>query len=364
MFLEKTVMTSKEAVNITKDYNEKRRKGEIVSLKTGLIQLDENIGSFDLNTITSIAARPSVGKSTYLMMLREGILKNNPNSKIIWLSFNLEMTTVNTINRMVCRQADIGLRELTSKSKPIDEEKLKFINEEYLDAILAMPIYYVNMPLNYDSLISQLNSFWVEYCEKDEDVVFIYDIDHIGIVNSPNNENEDKKIINLLKELNIFKKKIENKRRYSLGFILSQIGNDLESKERISNPQLQYPLLKDLYYGAGLQQYCDYILAINCPNKLHIKTYGNKHLPVMYVESDSEDNWITKSLIYCHILKQRDGSTSDNEIAMIAELQKYNMIEIESEVFNQLCREAMTMPQLNGKKVITNINYQHRNASL
>ena len=352
MFLEKTIMASSEAVNITKDYNEKRRTGEIVSLKTGLIQLDENIGNFELNTITSIAARPSVGKSTYLMMVREGILRNNPNSKIMWLSFNLEMTTVNTINRMVCRQADITLKELTSKNKPISKDKLAYINDEYLDAISAMPIYYVNMPLNYDSLVSQLNAFWIEYCEKDENIIFIYDIDHIGIVNSPNNETEDKKIINLLKELNVFKKRIENKRRYTLGFILSQIGNDLESKERISNPQLQYPLLKDLYFGAGLQQYCDYILAINCPNKLHIKSYGNKHFPVMTVEQDVEDRFIVKSLIYCHILKQRDGSTSDNEIAMVAELQKYNMVEIESGTFYELCKDAMTMPQLNGKKVI------------
>ena len=355
MLLEKTLMTFEEAVNVTKEYNEKRRTGEIVCLKTGHPQLDENIGGFELNTISCIAARPSIGKSTYLMMIREGIIKTNPNVKIVWLSFNLEMTTVNTINRMVCRRANISLKELTSKTTPISEERLKEINDDYLDAMKNTPIYFVSMPLSYDSLISQIYSFWKEYCEKDEDIIFIYDIDHIGIVNAIGNEQEDKKIINLLKELNVVKKKIEAKKRYSVGFILSQISNDLESKERLASPQLQYPLLKDLYYGAGLQQYCDYIIAIHCPNKLHMKTYGSKFFPVMYVEYDDNNNLVTKSLIYSHILKQRDGSTSDNEIAMIAELQRYNMIEIDSSSFYKSCQEAMTMPQLNGKKVITGV---------
>lgn len=345
------IMPLESAISITQEYNDKRRKGEIKALKTGLTQLDENIGGFDLNTIVAIAARPSVGKSTYLMMLREGLLRNNPDLEIVWLSFNLEMSTANTINRMICRDQNISLRELTSKDKPIKKEKLDQINKDYLNNIKNLPLYFVNIPLSYDALISQIKSFWETTCKDNKRKIFIYDIDHIHIVNSINNEMEDKKIMKLLGELNSFKKMLETQGYNSIGFILSQISNDIESRERLSKPDLHYPLLKDLYYGAGLQQYCDYILALYNPYKIHLKSYGSKQFPVLYLENGN--TFIP--LIYSHILKQRDGETSDNEIPMIGRLSRYTMEEIPRKSFYDMLKNAVTIidnPIISGKKII------------
>lgn len=347
-------MSLEEAIKLTQEYNDKRRTGEIKALKTGLKQLDENLGGFDLNTISAIAARPSVGKSTYLMMIREGILRSNTDLDIVWLSFNLEMSTANSINRMICRAEDISLRELTSKDTPIKKEKLESISKNYLDKIKGLPLHFVNIPMSYDALVSQIKAFWEANCKGNKRKIFVYDIDHIHIIGGLNNEAEDKKIMKLLGELNSFKKTLEVQGYHSLGFILSQVSNDIESKERLSKPDLQYPLMKDLYYGAGLQQYCDYILALYNPYKIHLKSYGSKNLPVLYLENNN----VFIPLIYSHILKQRDGETSDNEIPMIARLSRYYMEEIPKQDFYSMLRNATTVidnPIIAGKKIIQGV---------
>jgi len=95
-----TVETVKEAKNMAVGYIEEldRRKARDVVL-TGISTLDDILFGIRPKELTSIGARPSVGKSAFMLQVAVNVAKNG--KKVLY--FPLEMTVQQTVERIISR---------------------------------------------------------------------------------------------------------------------------------------------------------------------------------------------------------------------------------------------------------------------
>ncbi|NTU98516.1 replicative DNA helicase [Candidatus Falkowbacteria bacterium] len=83
-----------------------RQGGKLRGLSTGFTDLDELLGGFHRSDLLILAARPSVGKTSFALDLARLIsLKNKVSVGV----FSLEMSKEQLVDRMLCAQASVGL---------------------------------------------------------------------------------------------------------------------------------------------------------------------------------------------------------------------------------------------------------------
>jgi replicative DNA helicase len=100
---------------------------------SGLVDVDNVLGSFVKNELTIIAARTSMGKSTLaLNIARHNAFKQN----IPVLLFALEMSSENTSNRMIFSEADSSYE----KARQGVEDSLEQI-QPFINPILSSPLW-------------------------------------------------------------------------------------------------------------------------------------------------------------------------------------------------------------------------------
>ena len=302
-------------INDLKDGNKK-------FIKTGFEILDNIFfKGLETNKLIIIAALSSVGKTTYTLQLRDNILKFNDNIK--WLSFNFEMIASDVIDGTITNELNLSLRDLYSVDDKITDDTLNKINKLFET---EKPIAFVDIPINYKKIAVIIYNYWLENCKK-TNTTLIYDIDHALIVSGLEGDSETTKVENLMKSLNVVKKKIAGEGGNFLGIILSQIKRDLEDKMRIADKLQHYPRKSDLAYSQSLEHYADIILTLHNPSKLNLLAYGPNQYPVYF----NKDNKLIP-IVYLHLLKARRVEP-DKVMILIPELQYFRFKELSSQNF-------------------------------
>jgi replicative DNA helicase len=92
---------------------------------------------------------------------------------------------------------------------------------------------------------------------------------------------------------------------------LSQMNRNIEDKERILNPSLQFPMRSDIMASDTIFQASDYIIVLHRPEILGITAYG-------------PGNWPVKNLVYAHVIKNREG---EPKILVFENNLKYNTLD-------------------------------------
>jgi replicative DNA helicase len=83
-----------------------RQSGKLRGLSTGFVDLDKLLAGFQRSDLLILAARPSVGKTSFALDLaRQVALKNKAAVGV----FSLEMSKEQLVDRMLCAQADVNL---------------------------------------------------------------------------------------------------------------------------------------------------------------------------------------------------------------------------------------------------------------
>ncbi len=86
-----------------------KNRGQLRGLPTGFTGLDELLGGLQKSDLIILAARPSVGKTSFALdIVRNAALK----TKLPVGLFSLEMAREQLVDRMICAQGDIDLRSL------------------------------------------------------------------------------------------------------------------------------------------------------------------------------------------------------------------------------------------------------------
>ena len=90
-------------------------RGELTGLPSGFYELDDMTGGFNPGEMTVIAARPSMGKTAFVLNLMERAALNRPDHfdhDPVVLFFSLEMGKLSIVQRMLCSRARVDAHRL------------------------------------------------------------------------------------------------------------------------------------------------------------------------------------------------------------------------------------------------------------
>lgn len=289
----------------TLTYIDKRRKGEIRSLKTPWKKFNKaTMGGIEWNTITTIAGMSGSGKTAMINQLETQLIKLNTEQKFYILSFNFEMLARNLVGRKLSNEFKVTTQDLYSAGElEIDDNRFNKIKEK-LKEISKYGIYYVDIPGTVEQMRRTILSFCLSKgCKSvDSEVGVVITLDHTILVLG----NEERlTLIDLMSMFNNLKKSLK------ISFIvLSQLNRSIEEPERINNPMLHYPKKKDIFGSDASYQFSDVIIVSHNPRMLGIKRYGpNK------IDTDGK--------IFHHYLKIREGNPF---IAIMKDNLKFNEV--------------------------------------
>jgi replicative DNA helicase len=99
-----------------------RHRGDLTGLPSGYYELDDMLGGFNAGEMTIIAARPSMGKTAFVLNLMENAALNRPghwDHDPVVLFFSLEMGRLSIVQRMLCSRARVDAHKMrTGKIDP------------------------------------------------------------------------------------------------------------------------------------------------------------------------------------------------------------------------------------------------------
>lgn len=268
-------------------YIDNRRKGIIRSLSTKWAKFNRTcMGGIEPNVIYTIVGISGAGKSSFANSLETDLFELNPNANFVVLSFSLEMLS----SRQVGRKLSYKLKKTTSElyngtnneKNPLESSDYDQVIQE-AKRIAQYPIYYVDSPGSVEEIRNTILEFKSRPEIKDKWLIIF--LDHTLLTKNVDGEKERETLFSLQKMFMEIKK-------YDQTTIiqLSQMNRNIEDKERILNPSLQFPMRSDIMGGDSVFQSSDYIIVLHRPELLGITSYGI-------------GNWPVKNLIYMHFLE-------------------------------------------------------------
>lgn len=288
-------------------YIDGRRKGEFKSLKTPWEKFnDACMGGIEWQTITTIAGVSGSGKTAIVNQLETALFDLNPEEKFSILSLNFEMLSKKLIGRKISHDLKLTTTELYSAVKNVNISDDTF--EEAVKVTQRLnnyDIYYVETPGSVEQIKATILSFALSKRNENPNAGVVVMLDHLLLVNGKDGDLERKILFDLMLMFNNLKKSLK------ISFILlSQLNRDIESSERLENPELHFPRKKDIFGADSIYQFSDVVLISHRPELLGINYYGPY-------------KWQTKDVIFFHFIKMREGEPF---IAKMRNNLKYNEV--------------------------------------
>jgi replicative DNA helicase len=127
-----TAITMESAVKEAfKRLDANANRGQLTGLPSGFYELDDMLGGFNPGELTIIAARPSMGKTAFVLNLMERVALSRPDHfdhDPVVLFFSLEMGSQSIVQRMLCARGRVDAHKLRTGKIP---------NEDYADLVRA-----------------------------------------------------------------------------------------------------------------------------------------------------------------------------------------------------------------------------------
>lgn len=255
--------------------------GDIKGIKTGYKALDKILGGFMAQDLIILAARPSMGKSTMAVNL---LLNTVFHGQAKTAFFNLEMSEMQLIDRLVAIYSDIPMNNVKNASLT-DKQWCEISKVASELAISNIKIY--DKKLTLSSIRSQCKKLKIK---EGLDIVFI---DYLQLIDSEKkSENRNQDISKITRTLKLMAKDMD----ITL-ILISQLSRAPE--QRIDHR----PLLSDLRESGSIEQDADVVMFL----------YRDE-----YYHKDSE----SKGIIECIVAKNRNGEVGTVRLKWQPELQR------------------------------------------
>ena len=225
---------------------DKRMKGEINPLKTGLRDLDNNITGFNGGDLVTIFAFSGVGKTTLATQIALNVIRQK--KKVLF--FSLEMPKEQIRDRIISNLTNIAFRNI--KYGRLQEEELNkvIIANNYLSRDKGLLVS------EEDELVDITSKIQYEVLKNNIDIVFI---DYINLVNiTGNNKEEHQKITECTR---LFKKLAKSIKKPIV--ILAQ--GKQESAHKMQNKNIglwDKVAVNDIAGGASIYRDSDIVLGM------------------------------------------------------------------------------------------------------
>lgn len=269
--------------------NASKTVGSVTGISTGFYDLDARTAGLQKSDLVLIAARPSMGKTAFVLNIAETVaIKNNISTAI----FSLEMSRVQLAKRLISMNSKVDSQHIRVGNLA-DEEWSKLTESTILLGESALIID--DTP---GISIAQLRS----KCRKlkIENNLGLVIIDYLQLMSGSGgrkNESRQQEISEISRSLKALAREID-----CPVIALSQLSRAVEGRED------KRPMLSDLRESGAIEQDADVVMFI----------YRDE-----YYHKDSEDKGITEIIIG----KQRNGPTCTVKLKWLAEYTKFANLE-------------------------------------
>ncbi|HIE15727.1 MAG TPA: replicative DNA helicase [Bacteroidales bacterium] len=258
-----------------KRIDESGKQKELVGVPSGFTDIDRITSGWQPSDLIIIAARPSMGKTAFVLSMAKQIAFQ----KIPVAIFSLEMSDIQLVNRLIVSETRIPAEKIRT-GKLADHEWTQL--EKTIQPLYDAPIFIDDTPaLNIFELRSKCRRLKIQYDIK------IVIIDYLQLMRGDESSkfSREQEVSTISRSLKALAKEL------NVPIVaLSQLNRSVETRAGHKRPQLS-----DLRESGAIEQDADLVLFIHRPEK-------------MGITEDKEGN-STKGLAEILIEKHRNGAT-------------------------------------------------------
>lgn len=257
----------------------------------------------------------------------------NPKEQFDILSFEFEMPSQDNFVRSLSALTEKTTRELYSLEGQLTEQTLLEVKNA-AKQLSKFPIYIVDVAGNcydiYDTVMEFVKTR--NHAQREQGIVVT--LDHTLLTKGFQGESEKQTVDELMKLIVGMRKELMHQGVKSIFIVLSQLNRDIESKERVLNPLLHYPIKNDIFAASSVYYCCDFVIITHKPATIAgiqryygppVDTRFPKGLPVFNPNNPDQ------AMVYWHIIKNRFGTGG-----IIPMLDRFDIAKLEETTFEEL----------------------------
>lgn len=263
-------------------------KGQVTGVPSGFPELDGKTSGFQKGDMILIAARPSMGKTTFALNLAQyAALRAGKNVAV----FSLEMSKEQLAYKLLCSEANVDMLKLrTGNLEDKDWESIAKAS----GPLAGAKIFIDDTPgISVMEMRSKCRRLKIEYGGIDMIVV-----DYLQLMTGSNSENRQQEVSEISRSIKALAKEMA-----CPVIALSQLSRAPEQRSD------HRPMLSDLRESGSIEQDADLVMF------LYRDEYYNK---------ETED----RNVAECIIAKQRNGPTGTVKLAWLGQYSKFGRLDI------------------------------------
>ncbi len=262
-------------------------KGDITGVSSGIKDLDAKTSGFQKGDMVLIAARPSMGKTTFALNIAEHAALREGKSVVI---FSLEMSKEQLAYKLLCSEANVDLLKL--RTGTLDDKDWESIARA--TGPLSKAKIYIDdtAGVSVMEMRSKCRKLKMEY---GIDMILI---DYLQLMSGSNTESRQQEVSEISRSIKALAKEME-----CPVIALSQLSRAPEQRTD------HRPMLSDLRESGSIEQDADVVMF------LYRDEYYNK---------ETEE----KNIAECILAKQRNGPVGTVKMAFIGNLSKFADLEL------------------------------------
>ena len=278
-----------------------KNNGEVTGIATGYIGLDRMTSGFHADELIILAARPSVGKTAFVLNIAKNVAVNLNETVAI---FSLEMGAESLVERIICSHASINAGHLKT-GKLTDEEYTQYFVAT--GVLSEAPIYIDDTP---GIRVSEIRAKCRRLKQERNNLGLVV-IDYLQLIEGNGKESRQQEVSEISRNL----KKLAKELKVPV-IALSQLSRGVEQR------QDKRPIMSDIRESGSIEQDADIVAFLYRDDYYRQEPDENGQVP------EVEPN----STIEVIIEKNRSGPRGTVELNFMKEFNKFtNLVPDEIE---------------------------------
>jgi replicative DNA helicase len=282
-----------------------RDKGALRGLPTSFIDLDNLLGGLQKSDLVILAARPSMGKTSFALDIMRHVAVDRKTPVGI---FSLEMSKDQLVDRLLSSQSDVNLWKI--RTGHLNEEDFEKIGEA-MGLLSEAPIFIDDTAgLNIMEVRTKARRL------QSEHGVGLIIVDYLQLMEGRNTENRVQEVSEISRALKILARELNVP-----VLALSQLSRGVENRPD------KVPQLADLRESGSIEQDADVVMFI--------------YREEMYKGKEAKRPHIAE----IHIKKHRNGATGQVDLYFDGEKTSFRNLDKTFDISPQTVMEAMATPE-------------------
>ncbi|OFX90107.1 MAG: replicative DNA helicase [Bacteroidetes bacterium GWF2_33_16] len=275
-----------------------KREDGLSGVPSGYTKLDRVTSGWQKSDLVIIAARPSMGKTAFVLSMAKNIAVDHNRSVAL---FSLEMSSVQLVNRLIVSETELPSDKIRNgRLEPFEWEQLEYRIKKLVEA----PIYIDDTPaISVFELRAKCRRLM---SQQKIDIIII---DYLQLMTGGSGDGKG----NREQEVSLISRSLKSiAKELNVPIIaLSQLNRSVELRSGTKRPQLS-----DLRESGAIEQDADMVLFIHRPEK--------------YGLTEDEDGNSLVGIAEIILAKHRNGALADIKLRFRNELAKFEDFEDES----------------------------------